>query len=351
MVHVSSLIIRITAWYDWLLMVLVLALGAYTCECLDSCLSIGVQNAIAIRAKEVGGMFAATGQIPAGLRHATSTSHESFVSWRLKADSQPDFSDRPETPMVASGDVRGEPKPPGLPTKVVRRRVHDAGFLVATARSTFGNKEYLVEVKTPKKPIKAVFRQTAIRLLLGLVAGLTLATFGSCFFVKRALMPVQKIALAVEALPRRDEGITGAAALEQIQNLCVSMNEMIGRLEHSFEIGVGLPAEAFHAPGNRSGASRGEIAQTFENGGQSIGMPHTLFFLLQEAERLSDISRNLATPPSQSIGQTGAERLRYYLGGLAISRLKRLFNLSKELALELTSEARDPAKKLDAVRW
>jgi hypothetical protein len=35
MVHASSLIIRITAWYDWLLIVLVLVLGAYTCKYLD----------------------------------------------------------------------------------------------------------------------------------------------------------------------------------------------------------------------------------------------------------------------------------------------------------------------------
>ena len=50
------------------------------------------------------------------------------------------------------------------------------------------------------------------------------------------------------------------------------MNEMFGRLEDSFQIGTGLPAEAFHAPGNRLGTVRGELANMFENERQSIGV-------------------------------------------------------------------------------
>jgi hypothetical protein len=76
-VRISSLAVRITAWYDWLLIILILVFGAYTCKCLDHSLSVGVQNALSIRAREISTMFAATGQIPGrpGLLDSDRTIH------------------------------------------------------------------------------------------------------------------------------------------------------------------------------------------------------------------------------------------------------------------------------------
>jgi hypothetical protein len=66
--------------------------------------------------------------------------------------------------MVVPGNVRREANSLTVPTSVVRRVAYNARFLVATARSTFENKDYIVEVGVPKRPIKAVFRETAIRM-------------------------------------------------------------------------------------------------------------------------------------------------------------------------------------------
>ena len=135
-------------------------------------------------------------------------------------------------------------------------------FSRPAASSTFGNKEYVVEVGAPKQPIKAVFRETTRTMLIGLVFGLAFATLGSICFVKRALLPVQKIALAVQALPvihSEEEGIKSVAVLQQIANLCVTLNEMLGQLEDSFQIGTGLPVEAFNT-GDQLGRVRGELA-------------------------------------------------------------------------------------------
>jgi hypothetical protein len=348
-VRISSLAVRITAWYDWLLIILILVFGAYTCKCLDYSLSVGVQNALSIRAREISTMFAATGQIPGRAGSAGRGSSDPSVVVHQRVHSVPDFYGRPETGMVISGYVSREPKP----AKVVRQTVHGAGFLIAIARSTFGSKEYNVEVSTPEKPIKAVFRQTAIRMLLGLVIGLVLATLGSLFFASHALAPVQKIALAVQALPVAQPAESGneIAVLEKIESLCVTVNAMFGRLEDSFQIGTGLPAEALRAPGNRPGAIRSELANMFENERQSIGMTGTLLCLLKESERLSGISRSLATPSSEPAMQTRTERLRVYLSGLAVTGLERICLLTKELGAELTSEARDPSNKDHLVQW
>jgi hypothetical protein len=49
---------------DWLLITLILVFGAYTCKCPDYSLTVGVQNALSIRAREIIEMFAATGKYP-----------------------------------------------------------------------------------------------------------------------------------------------------------------------------------------------------------------------------------------------------------------------------------------------
>jgi hypothetical protein len=94
-VRISSLAVRITAWYDWLLIILILVFGAYTCKCLDHSLSAGVQNALSIRAREISTMFAATGQIPGRAGSTELRPNDPFAAVHRRVD-LPDFDGRPE---------------------------------------------------------------------------------------------------------------------------------------------------------------------------------------------------------------------------------------------------------------
>src|ERR1700674_4244049 len=169
MVYASSVVIRITVWYGWLLVVLALMLGAYLCKCLDYCLSMSVQNALSIRAQDIGSMFAATGQIPD--RHDSSESglSDSFVSVHQSGGSMPDLRGKTESHKVVPSDARRLPNSLAAPTSFVRQAAHDSRFLVATARSTLGHKEYTVEVGAPRRPVRTVFRENAITLVIGLI--------------------------------------------------------------------------------------------------------------------------------------------------------------------------------------
>jgi hypothetical protein len=350
MAHSSSVVVRITAWYDWLLIVLALALGVYTCKSLDFCLSIGVQNALSVRAREIGNMFAATGQIPVRERSTAPGSNDPFVSVHQSDGS----SGKTESHMVAAvpENVSREPNSLAGPTRVVRRTVHKSRLLMATANSTFGNKKYVVEVGGSKQPIRAVFRETTRTMLIGLLFGLAFATLGSLFLVKRALHPVRKIALAVQALPihSEQEGIKGLAVLQQIENLCVTLNEMVGQLEDSFQIGTGLPPEAF-SPAGQPGRVHGELANLFAKERLPIGVTHTLLCLLKETDRVNDISRNLATSSAEDTGRRRTARLQFYFAGLVASRTEHLCVLTKQLAVDLVLEARNRQDKHYAVQW
>jgi hypothetical protein len=350
----SSIVFRVTAWYDWLLIVLALALGVYTCKCLDYSLSIGVQNALSVQAREIGNMFAATGQMPDRQSSPGPRLNDPFVSMRQSSGSVDGLSGKPEGQMVvvAPENVRRErsslAEPAGKP------RMRKSRFLMAAANSTFGNKKYVVEVGTSKQPIKAVFRETTKTMLIGLLVGLALATLGSVFFVKRALVPVRKIALAVEALPvihSELEGINAGAVLQQIENLCATFNEMLGQLEDSFQIGTKLLAEAIYVQGGQLEKLRGELADLFARERLPIDVTQTLLSLLTEAERVSDISRNLVTSCREDAGENRTARLRFYFTRLVANRADHLCVLTKQLGVDLVLQARDRHDKQYSAQW
>lgn len=349
----SSLVVRITAWYDWLLVVLVLMFGAYSCKCLDYCLSLGVQNALSMRAKEIGTSFAATGQIPLDQESSGLRLSDPIVSVRRSGGLAPALPGKRESQPFAPGNLRHQVTSVAAPTSVVRRTVRDSRFIVSSARSTFRSEKYVVEVKAPKKPIKAVFRQTAFALVIGLLVGLALATLGSVFVVKRALAPVEKIAQSVQALPvaHPDEQTRAVAVRKQIESLFDTVNEMVSQLEVSFQIGTGLPAEAFDALSNRLGRVREDLANSFESEGLSTGVAATLLCLLEETEGLSDLARNLAMPSDEDPRQGRTERLRFYLGGFAVAGVEHVCVLIERLGADLASEGRDHSNGKFPVGW
>jgi hypothetical protein len=349
----SSLVARITAWYDWLLVVLVLMFGAYSCKCLDYCLSLGAKNALLMRAKEIGTAFAATGQIPPHQGSFGEGLSDPIVSVRRSGGLAPALPGNRESQPFAPGNLRYQPTLPAAATRLVRRTGHDSRLLIATAHSTFNNEKFIVDVEASKKPIKAVFRQAAFALVIGLVVGLALATWGSVFLVRRTLAPVQRIARAVQALPvaHPDERIRAVAVRKQMESLFYTVNEMVSELEVSFQIGMGLPAEAFHALSTRLGRVREDLADSFESEGLSTGVVATLLCLLKETERLSNFARNLAMPLDEDPSQRRMERLRFYLGGLAVAGAEHVCVLIEKLGAVLAFEARDCSDEKFPVRW
>jgi hypothetical protein len=354
MAHSSSIVFRVAAWYDWLLIVLALALGVYTCKCLDYSLSIGVQNALSVQVREIGDMFAATGQIPDRQRFSGPGINDPFVSVRQSGDAAEGLAGKPASHLVVVVPDNVRPERNLLTVPVRRRTVGKSRFLMATANSTFGNKEYVVEVGTSKQPIRAVFREAVKTMLIGLVFGLALATLGSVFFVKCALAPLRKIALAVQALPvihPEEEGIKGGSVLQRIENLCVILNDMLSQLEDSFQIGTKRLAEAIHTRVDEPGRVRAELADLFAKERLPIGVTQTLLSLLKETERVSDISQNLAAPSRQNSERSRSARLRFYFTRLVASKADHLCILTKQLGTDLVLEARGHQDKQCTAQW
>jgi hypothetical protein len=345
-VRTSSAAVRITGWYDWLLVVLVLAFGAYTYECLRYCLSIGVENALSIRAKEIGRMFAQTGQVPVSQVSDPPGLIDQFISVHQSGGRVRELSANPGRDTVAPIKVR-------RPMDSVRRMANGAPLFVATIPLTIGNQRYVVEVGTPKRTVKVALRGIERRLCVGLVVGLALATWGSWILIKRALVPVRKIFLAVQALPvaHPDDRFKCVAVLDEIERLCATVNDMIDQLEESFPIGAGLSSGAALAPRTPLRAVRAELAALFEHKRLSMGVANSVLCLLRETERLSDIARELSTPAYEDARQIKMKRLRFYFGERVACGAEHVCVLTRKLGADLAAEARSQSREHNLIRW
>jgi hypothetical protein len=305
-----------------------------------------------MRAKEIGTAFAATGQIPPHRGSLGAGLSDPIVSVRRSGRLAPALPGDRESQSFAAGNLH-QPTLPAATTRLVRRNGHNGRLLKARAHSITNNEKFIIEVKASEKPINGVFPQAAVALLIGLVVGLALATWGSVFLVKRALAPVQRIARSVQALPAAhpDERIRAVTVRQQMENLFYTVDEMVTELEVSFQIGMGLPAEAFHALSTRLGRIRENLANSFENEGPSSAVVTTLLCLLRETERLSNLARNQAMPSDEDSSQRTMGRLRFYLGGLAAAGVQHVCVLIENLGTVLASEARDCSEEKFPVRW
>ena len=280
-------------------------------------------------------MFAQTGQVPVSQVSDRPGLIDRFISVHESGGRVRDLSANPGRDTVAPINVR-------RPMGSVRRIANGAPLFVATIPLTIGNPRYVVEVGAPKRVDKVALRGIARRLIIGLVVGLALATWGSWILINRALVPVRKIFLAVQALPvaHADERFKCVAVLDEIERLCATVNDMIGQLEESFPIGVGLSSGASLAPRTPLGTVRAELAALFEHKRLSMGVANSVLCLLRETERLSDIARELSTPAYEDARQTRTKRLRFYFGERVACGAEQVCVLTRKLGADLAAEAR-----------
>ena len=276
-----------------------------------------------------------------------------LIAVHERGESAAGLSGQPDSHRRAPSNFPYEASSPAISASVVRTKASRPPLLIATVPLTIGNQEYVVEAGAPKQPIKTVLHGALITLLVGLVVGLTFATWGSCFFIKRALVPVHKISLTAQALPvaHPDKRLKSVAVWDDIESLCTSVSEMIGQLEKSFQIGTVLPTEAFHAPSTRLATISEELAALREKTCSLMGIPKELVRLLKEIEQLSGIARDLSTPSHEDAWQTRTERFRFYLCDLAAIRAEHVCILTEKLGSDFTSGAQEPSYANRSVHW
>ncbi len=171
---------------------------------------------------------------------------------------------------------------------------HSLRIMTSLIKSRWGT-PFVLQIGTPLKGIFNALGKFLVILLVSVPILLILSAFGGYFFVKRAFFPVKKIVKTVkritaENLSHRVEPINSK---DEIGELAETFNDMISRLEKSFEHIKQFSSDVSHELKTPLTAVKGEIEVTLRRNRKKDEYKKTLKSLLEDIDKLEEIIENL----------------------------------------------------------
>jgi heavy metal sensor kinase len=347
--NTRSIRFRLTVWYSAILVALGLAFGAYCYWRLDHFLSVYLTDLFSHRAERIADTLLA--QLG---RH-----DQTYVGREIETRYAPEANDRFVRITSSGGTViyiSGEPndksfdpekvsKPARWPS-IISTRLQRAGrnnLLVTTLPFATDQEKYLIEVGGSTLSIKDVLRRFLVSLLAGLVVVLALAIWGGFLVIKWALAPVKRITATAEEITSHhlQKRLPNVETGDEIANLSKTLNQMIGRLEESFQSVNRFTADASHELRTPLTIIRGELETSLLDESLSERVRETIYSLIEETENLSQIVQCLLSLSRLDAGSAQMERVRLNLGELVSTITDQMVPLADEKHVVLTSQSQD----------
>ena len=244
------------------------------------------------------------------------------------------------------------PSPPGLKEYVVEvvnttlgsERIRLAGM---------NTKFYEIRVAYPVEEINDVLRSLFSIFIILIPIVLAISVFGGYFLAKQSLRPVQEITQTTRKITATNlrERIHVKNPNDEIGRLTETLNNMIGRLEASFEQVKQFSLDASHELRTPLTIMRGEIELALRGNKKGNSYKKTLASLLEEVLRMTSIIEGLILLAKADSGNVKLERKPTRLD-LLVSEIKEDAELLAEQKKIAVSISRlDAATVLgDAVR-
>jgi heavy metal sensor kinase len=347
-INTRSISFRLTAWYGSILVALGLAFGAYCYWRLDHFLSRYLTELFSHRAERIADTLLTN----------VGRNGQAYVGLQIKTRYAPEANDRfvrvtnsDRTVIYISGepgDRSFDPKVVPLPAKTLfaSSRIVHAGsndLLIATLPFATDQQRYLIEVGGSTFPIKDVLRRFLVSLLLGLIVVLAVAIWGGFLVIKWALAPVKKITSTAEEITSRhlDKRLPMVETGDEIANLSRTLNQMIGRLDESFQSVNRFTADASHELRTPLTIIRGELETSLLDESLSENVRETIYSLIEETENLSKIVQCLLALSRLDSGSVQMERVRLDLAELVSTITDQMVPLADEKRVMLTAQAQE----------
>jgi heavy metal sensor kinase len=345
-----SLRFRLLAWFAGLLVLVVVLFGFYTYRHIESFVVEVQRSALAHRAQQIAAMLEAA---PKG--------NDSAVGGQIAARFAPELNDKFVRVTRPGGSVlyvSGVPNDhsfdpaavPAFPPALVARGrwrypASPHGDLLLTALPvTTGAGVYLVEVGASLGGSYRLLRALLLTLAAGLPIVLILAIAGGYVVIWRALRPVQNMMSAAQdiTLHHLSRRLPVPASGDEIASLASALNQMIARLDESFQNTSRFTADASHELRTPLTIVRGELEALLLPGDLPQHVHDTLASLLEEIERLVRIVEGLFALARLDTGEAQKERVRFNLAGLAETTAEQMCLLAEEKQISLVCETREP---------
>ena len=350
--NARSVSLRLVVWYAGLLAAIFVLLCGLLYFDLQRFLVNDLRESQSRRAKEI---------VNALLAHVRQTG-EPYVADRTKDWYEPEINDR--FIRITRGDgtvvyISGAPKdgsfdPGALPAlhpsskPEFSRKLSlpgDKTLLVTAVRyQSPGNPDYFVEFGGLLDPVETMLNHLFLQLTLGLPVAVAIITIGGYWLVRRALKPVEQITRAAERITQHNlsERLPVSRTGDELEQLSVSLNHMIARLEDAFQNSKRFVADASHEMRTPLTILRGELENLFEDPRLDSELRDRTASLLEEAVRLSKIVEQLFTLSRLDAGEAQTEWSRFDLSELARSTAEQMSLLAEDKNISIACDAAQP---------
>jgi len=346
--NTRSLSFRLVAWYASVLMSVFVLLGALTFAFLRHYLEANLLDTQVRRARQIADTLVA---------HA-GRSDEDALRGQIETLYSPEVNDRfiritraDGAPVYASGapqdrrfDPAQVPPPPAGAVEDSRKvRLADGAALMIATRAASGadGTRYRVEVGTSAASVDNTLAQLLVMLAVGLPVALAVAVAGGFVLVRRALEPVERIARKAEAITQHSlsERLPVVHSGDELEQLSVSLNRMISRLEDALRGSKQFVADASHELRTPLTVMRGELESLAQDAQLGRATRETLGSVLEEVERLAEIVDSLFALSRLDAGEAPAEWLRFDLAELAATTAGQMSLLAEDKQVSVDCES------------
>lgn len=344
--NTRSLRFRLVAWYAGLLTGCFVLIGAAAYVVLQHSLVGTLRETQSRRARQIGQFLLE--EIP--------LQSEAKLGGQIDDRYAPNFNDRfvrvtrgdggllyvsrppkdrkfdPTAVPLAGGSARGEtvrqvPLPDGRKMLLAVREVQ-----------TPGGARYLVETGVLMDEVQAHLHRWLMFLLVVLPVVTALAVGGGSLLVKRALLPVDKIAASAERISSHNlsERLPVARTGDELERLSIALNHMIQRLDEAFQYSRQFMADASHELRTPLTVLRGELESVIQEATLAPEWRERLGSALEEVERLASIVEGLFAISRLDAGEAAAEWVKLDLARLTAATADQMSLLAEDKNIQIT---------------
>jgi heavy metal sensor kinase len=348
-VNTRSFSFRLVAWYASLLTAIFIFLGALLYLDLRYFLENTVRESQARRAHQIADTL---------LANIKQTS-DSYVAEEVHTLYAPEINDRfiritrPDgsllylsgTPNDQSFDPKQVPPAPVSEQNDFSKIFHFPGgrSLVVSGLhfQTQNGTDYVVEVGALLDPVEAMLNHLLLQLVFGLPLAIVIITAGGYLLVRRALTPVERITTAAERITQHNlsERLPVSNTGDELEQLSVSLNRMIARLDDAFQNSKRFVADASHEMRTPLTIVRGELENLIEDRRLDNETRDRAASMFEEAVRLSQIVEQLLALSRLDAGEAQAEWSRFDLASLAKTTAEQMGLLAEDKKISITCDA------------
>jgi heavy metal sensor kinase len=213
-------------------------------------------------------------------------------------------------------------------------------LLAAHAVQMPGGGRFLIETGAPMDGVQADLRKWLWFLAAMLPVVLAIALGGGFVLVKRALLPVDRIAASAERISSQNlnERLPVAQTGDELERLSIALNRMIERLDSAFRYSRRFVADASHELRTPLTVLQGELETLVQQPQFTPEWRDRVGSALEEVDRLAHIVEGLFAISRLDAGEAATERVPLDLAQLATATADQMSLLAEDKDIKVTCE-------------